>query len=122
LSGQIFGDLLQSVRNLPAGSHMADGSGNMLFRFEAAIKEFCEVFVNPLLERACRSSYGNREVLTAEQTTLRDTAARFRKVLAALTDTINSNNSALFAEQELQAFLYHENMSQQSMSSAGLPK
>jgi hypothetical protein len=42
LSGQLFGDLLQSVRNLPAGNHMTDGSGNMLFRFEAAIKEFCD--------------------------------------------------------------------------------
>jgi hypothetical protein len=112
--------LLQSVRNLPTVSHTADGSGNMLFRFEAAIKEFCEVFVDPLLEKARRSSYGNREVLTAEQTTLRDTAARFRKVLAALADTINSNDSSLSAEQELQAFLYHENLSQQSMSSAGL--
>jgi hypothetical protein len=120
LSGQIFDNLLQSVRNLPTVSHAADGSGNMLFRFEAAIKEFCEVFVDPLLEQACRSSYGNREVLTAEQTTLRDTAARFRKVLAALADTINSNDSSLSAEQELQTFLYQENLSQQSMSSAGL--
>eukprot|EP01049_Picozoa_sp_SAG25_P000980 SAG25_NODE_37_length_19691_cov_19.319467_20_plen_156_part_00 len=70
--------------------------------------------MDPLLEQARRSSYGNREVLTAEQTTLRDTAARFRKVLAALADTINSNDSSLSAEKGLQTFLYHENLSQQS--------